>query len=121
LSEFRGFGAGYRPEIPRQSFLGLLGCHIGQFREPTTVWAAESQKILHSGDAVEVASAMTVVVPAWEISRLLDDDRLKAQRAVRDILPERQNYSNSAQKIMRMQEERRQGGQPSADISFPPS
>jgi hypothetical protein len=91
------------------SFLALLGCHRGQFREETTIYArgesSELERPLRSGDDIELPSAMTVVVPAWEISSVLDYPELKDQRDARDKRPERQRYSEEALKIIRAQEE----------------
>lgn len=87
------------------SFLALLGCHRGQFREETTIHAkgesTSPRRPLQSGDDIELASAMTVVVPAWEISTLLDCSQLKTQRDERDERPERRRYSDEALKIFR--------------------
>ena len=38
---------------------------------------------------VSLASSMTVIVPAWEVTRLLDQDSLVAQRTARDSRPDR--------------------------------
>lgn len=92
----------------RYSFLALLGCHRGQFPEETTVYAnGESfspKRPLISGDDIKLASAMTVVVPAWEISNVLDYSQLKDQRDERDRRPERQRYSQEALRIVRAKE-----------------
>ena len=48
---------------------------------------------------------MTVVVPAWEISNVLDYSPLKDQRDERDKRPERQRYAQEALKIIRAQEQ----------------
>jgi hypothetical protein len=89
------------------SFLALLGCHRGQFYEETTIYAkgesSRPERPLRSGDDIELASAMTVVVPAWEISNLLDYSQLKDQRDARDKRPERRRYSEEALKIIRTQ------------------
>jgi hypothetical protein len=112
LSAFRELSQSFWPEAPRQSFLGLLGCHRGQFLEQVRVWATEDKgglekrAVLRSGDDVEIASSMTVVVPAWEISKLLDSERLTAQRSERDKRPDRLRYSEAAQKTIRAQEGR---------------
>jgi hypothetical protein len=91
------------------SFLALLGCHRGQFREDTTIYAkgeaSDPKRPLKSGDDIELASAMTIVVPAWEISTTLDHSELKAQRDERDKRPERQKYSQECQKIFHAQEQ----------------
>lgn len=101
LRAYRDPMSGYFPERPRESFLFLLGCHRGQFREDTTIHATEGRKSIQSGDAVEMPGAMTVVVPAWSISELLDDSRLVVQRAEREARPERQRRSAELAKAMR--------------------
>jgi hypothetical protein len=91
------------------SFLALLGCHRGQFREDTTIYAkgesSSPKRVLQSGDDIQLASAMTVVVPAWEISNMLNCSQLKDQRDERDNRPERQRYSQEWQKIYRAQQQ----------------
>lgn len=74
---------------PRNTLFGLLGIHRGQFRERTAVNFVEADRPLVSGDLIEVASAMTVVVPAWEIETLLQNERFQEQRSARDALPAR--------------------------------
>lgn len=100
----------HTPEDPHsQSFLALMGCHRGQFREEAKIYAAnesdEARRPLQTGDNIEIASSMTVVIPAWEISNVLNHLDLKKQAEERDARPERRRYSNAAQKIMRAQEQ----------------
>jgi hypothetical protein len=104
LRAYRDQASGYWPEMPRESFLFLLGCHRGQFREDTKIYAAEGRKLIQSGDDIEIPGAMTVVVPAWSISELLNDPKLTAQRAARESSPERQRRSVEIAKAMRRQE-----------------
>ena len=111
LSAFSEIGlqSSWYVEVPRQSFLGLLGCHRGQFREQTTIYSKEVDfveigKELRTGDSIELASSMTVVIPAWEISTLLDSPKMKVQRAQRDMRPERKRYSEAVLQILRSQE-----------------
>ena len=107
LGAHRNQSWGYWPESPRQSFLFLLGCHRGQFREDTQVFAAESRpepKLLKSGDDVEIPGAMTVVVPAWSISELLKDPKLSQQREARERRPERRRRSSAMLKNIRREE-----------------
>ena len=66
-------------------FLRLLGVHCAQFPEEVKFETAE--KIgdpIREGDTLRIASSMTVVVPAWRISELLDRPYFAEQRATRD-------------------------------------
>jgi hypothetical protein len=79
-------------EPRRHSMLTLIGVHRGQFRE--TVQSIDPvQKI-------DIASSMTVVVPAWEISKTLDLPKLSAQRVARDLRPDR--IKRSQEKLERL-------------------
>ena len=69
-------------EPRRHSTLKLIGIHRGQFREAASPLTEPSQE-------VEIASSTTVVIPAWEISKVLDLPILAEQRAVRDQRPDR--------------------------------
>lgn len=69
---------------PRNTLFGLLGVHRGQFREQTTIKSIKAERAIKSGDEIEIASSMTVVVPAWEISTFLDKGAFQRQRAERD-------------------------------------
>jgi hypothetical protein len=66
-------------------FLRLLGIHCGQFPEDVKFTKAErlGDPILE-GDTVTIPSSMTLVVPAWRISELLDMPAFERQRAERD-------------------------------------
>jgi hypothetical protein len=80
-------------EPRRHASLKLIGIHRGQFREPASV--------LDSMGEIEVASSMTVVVPAWEIGKVLDLPELVKRREARDERPERVAYSNNKIRLMR--------------------
>jgi hypothetical protein len=69
-------------EPRRHSALTLIGIHRGQFREPP--------ETLTSGQEVNLPSSMTVVVPAWEITKLLERKELADRRQARSERPERQ-------------------------------
>jgi hypothetical protein len=53
----------------RDAFFGLLGIHSDQFPEEV-IPSNESRPEIRLG----ISSGMTVVVPAWEITKLLDSD-----------------------------------------------
>jgi len=86
---------------PRNAFLYLVGVHRGQFREQTTIRSAEAERALHSGDDIEIASSMTVIVPAWEITALLDKDTFKQKRVERDSRSERVKLANEIEALKR--------------------
>lgn len=66
-------------------FLALLGVHRGQFRETTTVRnVLDAQAASLKGAALEIDSAMTTVVPAWEIATLLDHEDFQDMRKQRE-------------------------------------
>jgi len=74
------------------SFLRFLGIHRGQFRESTEIFSTEglsSEGLVKHGDEIFVASAMTAVIPAWELSAVLNYPTLIKQREVRDRRPDR--------------------------------
>jgi hypothetical protein len=78
---------------PRPQTLGpmlaLLGIHCGQFweeiefKKATTDAEATNQPILE-GDKLKVPSSMTIVMPAWRISTLLDAEDLAMVRKKRE-------------------------------------
>jgi hypothetical protein len=63
----------------------LLGVHCAQFSEEVRVEIAENRrKQIEEGDLLKIPSSVTVVVPAWEISRLMDDEKLAMIRFARE-------------------------------------
>lgn len=56
------------------AFIKLLGIHSGQFLERMVTEKAEAHgpEPIVEGDKLVVQSSMTIVVPAWNISKLLD-------------------------------------------------
>lgn len=73
--------------IIKGQFLMLLGIHSGQFRETTEFEKAEaygSPQPIVEGDKIEIPSSMTIVVPAWEIAKLLDQPHFVEQREMRE-------------------------------------
>jgi hypothetical protein len=79
--------------------------HRGQFKEEAVVVKRRgkvTQKQI--AETVGVASSMTVVVPSWEIKKIMETDNLNRQRKERDARPERGNASLLYQKVARAQE-----------------
>jgi hypothetical protein len=64
----------------QNSFLRMLGIHVGQFHEklrlkkvtPTSVEVDDTA--LQSGDAVRFPGSMTIVVPAWQVLKLIEEN-----------------------------------------------
>lgn len=82
----------------RPSNLCLIGVHRAQFREDAEV--IESGKTtLKKGDVVEIASSMTIVVPSWEITNLLEKDSFELQRRKRDERQDRKDVSFLYQRL----------------------
>ena len=96
---YRNFGSDLKAAIrqtvqldPRDHFLKFLGVHCGQF--PDTIEfkkakaeAAEPERVgdpIAEGDKIKIQSALTIIVPAWEVSALLDHGVLQAARKQRE-------------------------------------
>jgi hypothetical protein len=61
------------PINPDDLFMYLLGVHCAQFPEETRVKRAEARNdAIKEGDFLLLPSSLTVVVPAWRITELLD-------------------------------------------------
>jgi hypothetical protein len=86
-----------------RSFLALIGIHRGQFPDRVHIKLTAE----NSWHEAEIPSSMTVVVPAWEISTLLDSPRFKAQADNRDQFSDRIHLSQQICSIIRRQEESR--------------
>ncbi|MGB8841391.1 MAG: hypothetical protein WCC64_09970 [Aliidongia sp.] len=84
------------------SFLALIGIHRGQFPDLVQIRLSDTGRY---HDA-EIPSSMTVVVPAWEITNLMNKTALIQIAAQRDQRPERITYSETISSIMRAQEGR---------------
>ena len=87
---------------PRNAFLYLVGVHRGQFREQTIIRSTEAERALHSGDRIEIASSMTVLVPAWEITTLLDKATFRQKRVERDSRNDRVTLANEIEALKRL-------------------
>ena len=97
--------------------LRLIGVHRGQFRESAAVLPSDKAPRRRAQKLVDVASSMTVVVPAWEITKLLDDRRFEAQRNARDARADRVAKSDEYAALIRAQE----GDLPRRLFIYPPS
>jgi hypothetical protein len=70
---------------PKDMFCMLLGVLCAQFPEEVRIKIAESKrKQIEEGDILKMPSSVTVVVPAWEISRLINDDKFARIRNMRE-------------------------------------
>jgi hypothetical protein len=71
-------------------YMGLFGIHCGQYRDEVTVLAAnrsDAERIgdpIREGDMLYIQSGMTIVIPAWRISELLDLEVFEMARQDRD-------------------------------------
>lgn len=74
------------PIIPRNDFYwGLLGIHCGQFWDPVEVRTKPDEaSTIKDGDTIFIQSGMTIVIPAWKISRLLDSEEFELARKKRE-------------------------------------
>lgn len=79
------FGSSFKP----RASLTLVGVHRGQFREPASIIRDLPPEPESKEDEINVASSMTVVIPAWEITTLLNKPELQSQRSARDARPDR--------------------------------
>lgn len=84
----RGAKANLNPIIPRNDFYwGLLGIHCGQFWDPVEVRKEPSESnasTIQDGDTIFIQSGMTIVIPAWRISHLLDSEEFELARKKRE-------------------------------------
>ena len=103
-------GRGFLPSLmgTERPFLASPGVHRGQFPEGTRLMAAEAPA-LKAGQTVYLASAMTVAVPAWEITALLDKTPFEDRRNERDKRPGRTASSGKWLLFFRGHEERSRG------------
>lgn len=88
LANINGDG-GFVMSAENNAFFRLLGVHRAQFQEAVKAEAVDEARAIMDGDTIRVPSSMTIVVPAWRISELLDDPRLAKRREERDSRPER--------------------------------
>ncbi|HEX5243569.1 MAG TPA: hypothetical protein VFW23_09945, partial [Tepidisphaeraceae bacterium] len=75
---------------PDSRFLKLLGIHVGQFHDDVEITkvsdtASEGKlyRNLQDGDTIRFPGSMSIVVPAWQIAKLLEFPDLRKQRAAR--------------------------------------
>lgn len=77
------FGGGGAYADPSNSpFIKLLGVHCAQFDDTVTV-SKKSPSL--AGHSLLIPGAMTIVVPAWSIIKLLDDAKFQSIRADREL------------------------------------
>src|ERR1700722_14632548 len=73
------------PIDPKDTFCVLLGVHCAQFPEEVTAKIAEAKRTnIQDGDILKLPSSVTVVCPAWEITRLMDQQRFAITRDERE-------------------------------------
>jgi hypothetical protein len=73
------------PIDPNDMFCVLLGVHCAQFPEEVTAKLAEAKRTnIQDGDILKLPSSVTVVCPAWEITRLMDQERFSIIRDERE-------------------------------------
>lgn len=74
-----------KPIDPTDLFMMLLGVHCAQFPEEAKIKLAESTPDnIKEGDVLKIPSSLTVVVPASEISRLMDLPHFQLSREKRE-------------------------------------
>lgn len=88
----------------RPSDLCLIGVHRGQFLEDASVIKSNNKSKLNADDIVEIASSMTIVVPSWEINKMLEAEKFELQRKKRDEREDRKKASSLYQRLARAQE-----------------
>jgi hypothetical protein len=84
------------------TFLCFLGLHRAQFLERTTILSSKPE--LPANTEIEIASSMTVVVPAWEIEELLRRPNFVEERVNRDQRPERKERAEGRVRIGRAED-----------------
>jgi hypothetical protein len=96
LTDIQGVGGIWGLHRPINNlFLNLLGVHCSQFPEEVKFKKGEAvfDPILE-GDVLKIPSSMTVVVPAWRITDLLNEDYFEGLRVKRE-----KNASKDAGKL----------------------
>lgn len=91
-----------RLSATERSFLALIGVHRGQFSDKVPICVTGTG----ASHAAEIPSSMTVVVPAWEITKLMNHKELMRNMTERDTRPERIEFSERICTVMRAQEAR---------------
>lgn len=82
------------PSKPYSAFIKLLGIHSGQFLEKVKVEKAKvkvgkaeaigRKKPITEGDIIQIQSSMTIIVPAWAITELLNLPVFQERREMRE-------------------------------------
>lgn len=88
-------------DIRKNTFIRLLGIHVGEYHDLVEVkkvsTAAQSRgkqiktqkQTIKEGDKLEIPNSMALVVPAWEIGKLLGLQTFEDQRRARDMRDEK--------------------------------
>jgi hypothetical protein len=90
-------------ETEKNTFLMLLGIHAGQYHDTVKFLKsepkkAENDKSIRHGDKVKIPNSMAIVVPSWEILKLLELPLFVEQRKQRDeAIMKRYKKENSAE------------------------
>jgi len=73
---------------PKNYFVGLLGIHCGQFWETVKAFKSKPEELIgdpvRDGDELDIQGGMTMVVPAWCITDLLNLEVFETMRDERD-------------------------------------
>ncbi len=77
---------------PDNQFVKLLGIHVAEFNDIVRISKAGeivsqtngTQKTLEDGDKIKFPGSMTIVVPAWQIIKLLNGEKLTKKRSERE-------------------------------------
>ena len=68
----------------------MLGVHIGQFNEKLKLRKVEisthesTDDLLRDGETIRYPGSMTIIVPAWKVLDLLEEEPLRKQREARN-------------------------------------
>src|SRR5260370_14501405 len=90
-------------EGAKNQFIRLLGIHTAQYQDTVKAYKvdksqAEDDNVVRGGDELRIPNSMSVVAPAWEILRLLDQPKFVEQRQKREqAMMEREKKINYLQ------------------------
>jgi hypothetical protein len=88
-----------------RAFVKFLGVHRGQIWEQTEIEDCEANPALR-GTKISIASSMTIVIPDYEVTKLVQQADFVQQRDARDQRPDRKQLEENIRKAMRTQEGR---------------
>jgi hypothetical protein len=76
-------------EIHQNTFLSLFGIHCGQYHDQVRVKKSKTPtpeaNAIFDGDMLDIPNSMAVVVPAWQITDLLECEAFRQQRLEREM------------------------------------